>query len=124
MMTPLEVKTLILRIKTNMVEEKILIKAYQRYRDEENYNERVTKQRKIAAEAAETLALIQKEYDDAPDKIAKIERKMRYENKRLVFLNNYGMIEQLKKTVHKLAMISKEIDNGETDSDTQRQEQD
>lgn len=107
-MTPSEVKALISRIKENMVLERILIKTHQRYRDEKNYNERMAKQRKIVAEATEALALIQREYDDSPGIIAKIERKMKRENKRLVVLNNYERIERLKKTVHKLATMMKE----------------
>lgn len=106
-MTPSEVKALISRIKENMVEERILIKAHQRYRDEKNYSERMAKQRKIAAEATEAMILIQKEYDDSPGIIAKIEQKMKREKKRLVVLKNHEKIERLKKMAHKLATISK-----------------
>ncbi len=123
-MTPSEVKEYISRIKENMVEERVLIKAYQRDRDEKNYIERTAKQRKIIAEAVESLALIQREYDDSPDKIAKIEQKMKRENKRLVVLNNYERIERLKKIFHQLATTSKEIDDGKTNSDTPGQRQD
>ncbi len=123
-MTPSEVKEYISRIKENMVEERVLIKAYQRDRDEKNYIERTAKQRKIIAEAVKSLALIQREYDDSPDKIAKIEQKMKRENKRLVVLNNYERIERLKKIFHQLATTSKEIDDGKTSSDTPGQRQD
>lgn len=120
-MTPSEIKECIARIKENMVEEKALINTYRRYRDEENYSERTAKQRKIIAEAIESLTLIQREYDDSPDKIAKIEQKMKRENKRLVVLNNYEKIERLKKAVGKLSEIRK-LEKMECQEDTQEPE--
>jgi len=107
-MKPAQVRDKIKRIKEQKVVEAILIKTHERYRDEENYKERIAKQRAIIAEAENNIAIIQKEYNDAHIEIAKIKQNARYENKVLAILVNYEKIEKLKEIIRKL----QEVQNG------------
>ena len=107
-MKPAEIRDKIKRIKEQKTVEEILVKTHERYKDERNYQERIGKQLAIIAEAELTIDIIQKEYDDANDEIAKIEQNAKHENKVLATLVNYEKIQKLKETIRKL----QEVQNG------------
>ena len=104
-MKPAEIRDKIKRIKEQKVVEEILVKTHERYKDERNYQERIGKQLAIIAEAELTIDIIQKEYDDANDEIAKIEQNAKHENKVLATLVNYEKIQKLKETIRKLQEV-------------------
>ena len=104
-MKPAQVRDKIKRIKEQKKVEVILVKTHERYRDIENYKERIAKQRAIIVEAEKVIAIIQKEYDDANDEITKIKQNAKYENKVLVELVNYEKIKKFKETIRKLQEV-------------------
>ena len=112
-MKPAQIRDKIKNIKEQKVVEAILIKTHERYRDEENYKERIAKQRAIIAEAENAIAIIQKEYDNAHVEIEKIKQNAKHENKVLVELVNYEKIQKLKETIKQLQEVErgKDINN-------------
>jgi len=101
----LNIKEKIKSLKESQVLDAILIKGYERHRDEENYKERIAKQRAIIAKAEEAITKIQKEYEEAGDKIAEVEKFSRYNKRVLVELLNYEKIEALKTIAKKLQEV-------------------
>ncbi len=117
-MKPQRVKEQIARIKEQMRVEEILIKTHERYRDTENHGERVAKQKTIIMEAEKAIAVIRHEYERALREISKIKLNMRWEEKRLIVLENWEKIEKLKKMAKELETVRKETDDGEERDNT------
>ena len=115
-MKPLKIREKIKSLKEEQALDAVLIKGYERHRDEENYKERIAKQRAIIAEAEAVIAKIQKEYEEAGGKIAEVEKFSRYNNKTLVALLNYEKIEALKVIVKKLQEVKAD---GKDDNNSQ-----